>query len=406
MSKTTALEHRQKGLELMEKHNYVMAGWEFSSAIAGGDVSSYAELGGLIYAGLWTKDMKPDVNEALRYWSTGAKLGDLRCKELYDLHKEEYISESKTIRFKNGDVYKGSVSQDGKPHGRGRMEYKLNGYYAYYEGMWEDGQRSGKGHYRKSSTGGGAYHSYDYEGEWLHDQMDGQGVETQSDECGIHLSTVTEVYTGGFRAGKRHGHGVIVKDNFTGRFSDGKNRFEGEFQEGKTVGRGVWKYANGDMFEGEFADYGNKHGHGVYTYKSGLKFEGEWEQNNFISESLQADPSLKTPMLLVGEEHSGFDYNHSGRFIFPAQKGFMPYSEAARLYNSLGDNAGLLILAVTEDSVTFKVGSQFTHDGKPIEATIHRGENLKFEDIHTASARIYDEEFDYTIEDHLEVICR
>lgn len=310
------------------------------------------------------------------------------------------------IRFDNGDVYNGQVNQDGQPHGRGVMDYNLNGYYATYEGMWENGERSGKGHYDKFSKGGGARHSYDYDGEWLHDLQHGKGVETISDECGVHLSTVREVYKGGFKEGKRHGHGVIVKDNFTGSFSDGKNRFEGEFQEGKTIGHGKWKYANGDTFEGEFADYGNKHGHGVYTYKNGLRFEGEWKLNDFQPESLVADPSLKTPMLLVNEAHSGFDYNHSGRFIFPAIKGYMSYASAASLGNSLGNDAGLEILEVTADSVTFKVNGPFRKDGKVAEAVIHRGESLKFESIRNASARIYDEEYDYTIEDSLEVICR
>lgn len=315
-------------------------------------------------------------------------------------------NKTEEIRFKNGDVYKGQVNQDGQPHGRGHMDYKVNGYYAEYDGMWENGERSGKGHYNKFSRGGGARHSYDYDGDWLHDLQDGQGVETTSNERGIHLSTVTEVYKGGFKEGKRHGHGVIVKDNFTGSFSDGKNRFEGEFQEGKTVGHGKWEYANGDTFEGEFADYGNKHGHGVYTYKNGLKFEGEWNLNSFQNETLVADPSLKTPMLLVSEAHSGFDYNHSGSFIFPAKKGFMLYADAASLGNDLGSKAGIEILDVTEDSVTFKVNNSFTKDGKGTEAVIHRGETLKFEDVRRTSATIYDEEYDYTIEDYLEVICR
>lgn len=406
MNKVTALEHRQKGLQLLEKRDYIMAGWEFSSAVAGGDAASFAELGELVYTGRWTKDMNPDVNQALAYWSAGAKQGDKRCKELYELHKDEYVADSQTIRFKNGDVYEGAVNEDGKPHGRGHMDYKLNGYTASYDGMWENGERSGKGHYRKSSRGGGARHSYDYDGDWLFDLQDGQGVETQSDECGVHLSTVTEVYTGGFKAGKRHGHGVLVEDNFTGSFSDGKNRFEGEFLEGRTVGHGVQEYANGDRFEGEFADYVHKHGHGVYTFRSGLRFEGEWIQNRFQNETLVADPSLKTPMLLVREHHSGFDYNHSGSFIFPAQTGFLPYADAASLGNSLGNDAGIEILAVAEDSVTFKVEALFTKDGKSVEATIHRGETLRFQDERKCTATIYDEDYDYTVKDSLEVVCR
>ena len=313
-----------------------------------------------------------------------------------------------TFKYPNGNVYTGEVNDAGQPHGRGHMDYKISGYIAEYDGMWENGVRSGKGHYHKFSTGGGARYSYDYDGDWLSDLQHGEGVEKDSREQGVHLSTVSEVYRGGFKEGKRHGHGVIDKDNFDGSFTAGVNRFEGTFDEGRTVGHGVWEYANGDRFEGSFADYGNKHGHGVYTFQNGLRFEGEWERNSFVNESLIADPSLETPMLIVTEDHSGFDYNRSGSFIFAARKGLVRYAEAASLGNSLeiGGDKGLEILNVDKDSVTFTVSGVFTKDGKPTEATVHRGENVLFEDVHKSSARIYDEEYDYTIEDRLEVICR
>lgn len=113
-------------------------------------------------------------------------------------------------------------------------------------------------------------------------------------------------------------------------------------------------------------------------------------------------------MLIVAEDHSGFDYSRSGSFIFAARKGLVRYAEAASLGNSLeiGGDKGLEILNVDKDSVTFTVSGVFTKDGKPTEATVHRGENVLFEDVHESSARIYDEEYDYTIEDRLEVICR
>ena len=39
-------------------------------------------------------------------------------------------------------------------------------------------------------------------------------------------------------------------------------------------------------------------------------------------------------------------------------------------------------------------------------ATVRRGETALFESVREATARIYDEEYDYTREDRLEVICR
>lgn len=313
------------------------------------------------------------------------------------------------LNLKEG-YYEGEVNLLGQPNGLGKMDYKLNGYYGTYEGQWVKGKRCGKGVFHKFSKGGGASHSYNYEGEWLDDLQHGQGVEEKSDEIGIHLSTVTEVYTGGFKEGNRHGHGVIVRDGFDGHFASGKDRFEGEFEDGKTIGHGVWEYANGDRFEGEFEAYGMKQGHGVYTFRDGLRFEGEWKNGVFDTDSFQADSSLDTPILLVTEHHSGFDYNKTGTFLIPVRKkGIAYYEQAAAISKDSSfdmDKTGLYILDVTTDSVTLEIRGVFYKDGKPSQVTLRRGDNVKIEDSHRATATIYDDDYDYTICDSIILSCR
>lgn len=314
----------------------------------------------------------------------------------------------KVIKFNNGDRYNGEVNAEGQPHGTGHMDYNLNGYYGEYDGQWKDGKRCGKGHYYRFSKGGGARHSYDYKGEWFDDKEHGQGVSENSDETGIHLSTVTEQYTGGFCQGKRHGHGVVVIDNFDGSFSCGKNRFEGEFVDGRMTGHGVWHYANGDSFEGEFSN-DSKNGHGIYTFASGLRFEGEWDYNNFDLDSYQSDSSLKTPTLLVTEHHHGFDYNYTGTFLLIAEVGTMFYENAATIKkdNSFQMSSGSLnIIEVTPDSVTFEVKGAFVPDYKPFNDTIRRGETKEYKNFKNSTATIYGDDYDYTIESRLCVICR
>ena len=93
-----------------------------------------------------------------------------------------------TFKYPNGNVYTGEVNDAGQPHGRGHMDYKISGYIAEYDGMWENGVRSGKGHYHKFSTGGGARYSYDYDGDWLSDLQHGEGVEKDSREQGVHAA--------------------------------------------------------------------------------------------------------------------------------------------------------------------------------------------------------------------------
>lgn len=391
-----------------DEFNPAMAFIEFARATENGDASAYAFLGELLYNGDFTHDGNPDVNGAINFWKKGMELGDAYCAELFEEHQEEQQVDPQKIEFENGDQYYGDVNAEGQPHGSGRMDYNLNGYYGKYDGHWENGKRCGKGHYHQFSKGGRS-HSYDYQGEWLDDKEHGQGTAKDSSEEGVHCSTVTETYTGGFREGKRHGHGVIVEDNFDGDFTNGKNRFEGEFEDGKTIGHGVWEYANGDRFEGEFSDYGMKNGHGVYTFANGLKFEGEWKQNQFLTESYQPDPSLKTPTLLVTEHHHGFDYNQTGTFLLLAEEGQMDYDKAAVISKDASfpmNNAHLTILEVDQDSVTFHVKSDFAPDYKAFDDTIRRGETKTYQNSKDSTATIYDEDYDYTIESRLNVICK
>ena len=302
------------------------------------------------------------------------------------------------IKFNNGDVYTGDVNAEGKPHGNGHMDYNLNGYWGEYDGMWENGKRQGQGHYHSMSKGGRRY-VHDYKGEWFDDKQHGQGTSEDSSEVGLHCSTVTETYTGGFKEGKRHGHGVLVKDHFDGSFTDGEDRIEGEWIEGELTGPAIKNYANGDRYEGPVT------GHGKYTFASGLSFEGEWEGGRLVPESIRVDAGLKTPLMLVTEHHSGFDYNNTGTFLFPAEKTFVRYGSAVAIErdSTFSTNQGIEITEVTADSVSFKVRGAFVADGKSFTDTLRRSESQRYEDSHRATATIYDDDYDYTVDDYLEV---
>ena len=406
----TANEHTEKGKDLYYKHfKYYEAFSEFSKAINEGDANGWAYLGEMLYNGHWTRDSKPDVNGALAYWMTGIKKGSELCKSFYEAHKDEMQHNPQKIVFENGDMYNGDVDEEGLPHGGGHMDY--SGYSSHYDGLWKNGKRCGKGHYYYF----GYRHSYDYKGEWLDDMEHGQGTSVKTEEVGIHLSSVSETYTGGFFKGKYHGHGVFVKDHYDGEFTDGVDRFEGDFVDGAAIGLGVWEYANGDHFEGEFACYGKplfrpiqKNGHGIYTFANGQQFEGEWNDNHFLPESYQPDPSLETPTLLVSERHKGLDWSFSGTFLMPAKVGVMLYDEAAAISNSgFRMKEGFLnIIEVTPDSVTYEVKSVFTHDQKAFHDTIHRGETKEYIDSSEHTVTIEGDEIDYTYEDSLRVICK
>ena len=84
-----------------------------------------------------------------------------------------------------------------------------------------------------------------YDGEWVRDAMDGQGV---------YKFRNGGIYVGEMRHDKMHGHGVM-------------------------------KYVNGhttyDVYEGEFVD-DKRNGLGTMTYVKGDVFRGEWKDDNFV----------------------------------------------------------------------------------------------------------------------------
>ena len=121
------------------------------------------------------------------------------------------------------------------------------------------------------------------------------------------------------------------------------------------------------------------------------------------------DPSIKTPALIVEEHHHGFDYTKQGRFLIIAKKeGFFNYKDAAHLWNSsLGDDGkGIEILELTADSVSYIVRGCFMSDSKEIIDTIHRGETKEYVDERKCTATIYGDDYDYTIDDSLKIICK
>ena len=158
----------------------------------------------------------------------------------------------------------------------GTREYKLNGYTPIQlpplQNSWFDNYNPVKGKLTIESdrekiqqlvTGIEPYMKrvvVGYTGERnAAGQMHGRGVFR-------HASG--DVYEGDFKDGNMHGRGVF-------RFASGAV-YEGDFKDGQMHGRGVYRYADGDVYEGDHKD--NKmHGRGVYRYANGDVYEGDWK---------------------------------------------------------------------------------------------------------------------------------
>lgn len=381
---------------------------DFASAFNMGDIESLSHLGELAYQGYESSTGEPDVNQALEYWKHGMEQGDEECARLYEEHRMELIPEDAIEKDFEEGKYTGALNDNGLPHGNGHMEYKLNGYWGDYYGEWRDGKRCGKGKYSECSKGGGARHSYEYIGEWLDNKEHGQGMSTKVDETGIHLSSITEKYTGEFRKGNRNGHGVLLKSSYDGEFSGAPNRFEGEFQNGGLCGQGTCQYANGDFYEGEFI--GNrKHGHGIYTYADGLVIEGNWDYDNLDYNNFRCKPEPKTPVCVITTYDQGFDYSQGATFLVMTKVGDIKNGDAILLkqgYRFNPDETLIKILEITGDSLTYEIDKLYFDDNKSHVDTIRRGEKKSYKSEKDSYATIYDERYDYIIVHEFTIVCR
>ena len=160
-----------------------------------------------------------------------------------------YYSGEGTVKFKNGNLYKGDVWK-GLLHGQGRMVFR-------------DGAI--------------------YEGSFQYNQLEGKGRLVWTEECS---------YEGEFKAGIRHGHGVFENpgkgSRYQGGWVDGKRHgqgelvlrdgsiYQGDFRHGTKAGIGKQTYPSGNYYEGNWQN-GVKHGHGtMYWVAEKQKYEGDW----------------------------------------------------------------------------------------------------------------------------------
>lgn len=120
-------------------------------------------------------------------------------------------------------------------------------------------------------------------------------------------------YEGGFRHGKRHGHGVLTFPDgrrYEGEWSDDdlvqvvmvlpdgqriegercdywrdvlNKGHEGEWREGSLDGQGLMTAPDGRRYEGGWRD-GEYHGRGVITWPDGRRYEGDWRDGVFVGE--------------------------------------------------------------------------------------------------------------------------
>lgn len=119
----------------------------------------------------------------------------------------------------NGERYEGEL-RDGAKHGKGTYKY-VNGNE--YKGEWKADRKNGHGVYDYYST---------------QEKYDGQWVRLQSENKIKKLNNFAQA------DGEKHGYGV-----YGYAYGD---RYEGNWKEGEKSGKGKLEYASGAIYEGEW----------------------------------------------------------------------------------------------------------------------------------------------------------
>lgn len=233
------------------------------------------------------KDVLGDYNcDFILKWITNTKnflfWNFDHSKDLWKLSPHLELCKNVTKYYENGDIYKGELSF-GLPNKNGKLEFINENVEYIYVGEFANGVKQGKGNLSSKDN------KYNYEGDWLNDKFEGFGT----------LFNQEEKYNGKFKEGKYHGEGNLYKKNgeqYIGEFNNGifvkgKIKFNnGDSYEGNIInnlmeGKALYKYKNGDIFKGTFIK--GKKNFGSMTFNEGKnKYEGYFENDKFSGEGI------------------------------------------------------------------------------------------------------------------------
>lgn len=340
-----------------------------------------------------------------------------------------YFIMNTKINYPNGDLYEGEVDEQNLPHGKGVMKYKKQSYqdwqeyqvsYKEYKGEWEHGAKSGKGKMEYYQNGRG---TMEYDGLWMNDLPNGKGKLTN------HTSSTNMKYLGEWKDGLRHGFGkyslswskgTFPSEDYEGEWNDDKrcgkgicrygsplsSVYDGEWLNDMRDGHGQWRYGNGDVVECEWK-CGNKNGKGSFTFADGGSFQAEWKDNKMQMDTVERT-AFSDPLLLISVHSSGFDYNKSADCLMKAKVGKFTLSDRkiVELDDERRQRPIITITAVDDEKVSYLISSDYVDSSFPVSDSIVSGEKKKYSYTKDAVAKVYDEEYDYTIENSIEIECK
>ena len=147
----------------------------------------------------------------------------------------------------------------------------MNGYGVYtwpdgsvYDGDWAGGLRSGKGTFIDINGDR-------YDGDWSNGQRNGQGAYSFGIGVGNRNAIDSSRYGGDLQNDGKNAKVLYTPGD----------RYEGNWVNDEMSGQGVYTWANGARYEGEWAN-GRRTGYGTLYAKDGsILKQGQWKDNKF-----------------------------------------------------------------------------------------------------------------------------
>ena len=171
----------------------------------------------------------------------------------------------KGVLMVNGDIYIGDFKNNLR-HGIG-ICYYFNG--SEYKGAWQGDKQHGNGELTYSD-------GRMRKGVWSENIYQGPSDPRTKGPTALPQSPapIPKEKLEGCQSGNcKNGRGIYL-------YADG-NIYEGDFENGLPNGTGKISYANGDVYEGEI-EKGSLHGKGMMISANGNKVQGIWESGKFI----------------------------------------------------------------------------------------------------------------------------
>ena len=218
-----------------------------------------------------TNNFYPD-NYKLFFYSYSPQYSQVPQSEIYTRKMMKYLINNDPSKEA---IYTGGFNYNNQRHGLGQLKEPN----CLKIGTWKNGEFSGWG--RVIYNNGQAY-----EGKFTNGKLNGKGVYKYKDA----------LYVGDFSNFIRQGKGVLMNNKFRyiGQFNmgkidgygkiifyedkEGEGEYEGFFKNNNIEGKGIMKWKNGNVYEGDMKN-GKMNGVGRFIPAGGIPIKGVFKNN-------------------------------------------------------------------------------------------------------------------------------